>query len=341
MDSAIDETHDQSDKEVAVVIVPQVLHLLQDRGIPQRTSGWLAARETLLTASEVSGALKMTPAACRPYVKQFGLEETFVFSSKKSCNPYLTTQALIKKKSNPNSASDSMNGDFMAWGTLYEEVARQIYQQMTGETVHEFGLLVHPTEPWVGASPDGVTSSGKVVEIKVPSVRRPHHIPPLWYVQQMWWQMLVCGLDHGDFFDVRIIEWTSEAEWHASALTKAETADNPSRRRHHTHGIVCQNPETGLYVYAPETTVEISDFLTWAHAQRSSNGMTLIYYEMIEFALVPVTLDPEWFASNKKELLSVMHAIEHARANVDGTVQPAVKRARKSKPLSILSECLI
>lgn len=319
-----------------VIMDARVVELLKNRGIPQRTPEWLEARSGLLTASEISAALKMTPTACSHYVKEFGLENSFVYNPRKSCNPYMSTAALIKKKSAPSATTDISNSDFMAWGTLYEEVARQIYVQMTGETVHDFGLLVHPKYPDLfGASPDGVTSSGKVLEIKVPSVRVPGTIVQLQYAFQMYLQMDVTGLDRGDFFDVRIIEWTSKDEWLVSAGEQQVS-------RFHTHGIVCQDPESLKYSYAPDDTLTTEQFLTWAHSKQSL-GMRPVYYQMVAYELIGITRDPNWLTDNLDELRSVMNAIKRARempkTMPPSDETPAPKRAKLIKP--ILRECLI
>jgi hypothetical protein len=44
----------------------------------------------------------------------------------------------------------------------------------TDEVVHEIGLCPHPVEKWLGGSPDGVSESGKLVEIKCPPQRSDH-----------------------------------------------------------------------------------------------------------------------------------------------------------------------
>ena len=67
-------------------------------------------------------------------------------------------------------------------GNDFEPVARLHYQNMEGNQVHEFGLKIHDTLSWLGATPDGVTvvngtekSTNKkklaVVEIKCPYTR--------------------------------------------------------------------------------------------------------------------------------------------------------------------------
>ena len=55
-------------------------------------------------------------------------------------------------------------------GTLMEEPARQCYQRMTDFTVINMGLLINPSIPWIGFSPDGIVLNKHIIEIKNPKV---------------------------------------------------------------------------------------------------------------------------------------------------------------------------
>ncbi len=52
-------------------------------------------------------------------------------------------------------------------GEKYEPHARNKYERETGHTVFEFGLMRHPSIPWLAGSPDGITEDGILLEIKV------------------------------------------------------------------------------------------------------------------------------------------------------------------------------
>lgn len=54
----------------------------------------------------------------------------------------------------------------MRWGTLLEPLVRQQYCNESGESVRVPSLLVHPTYPWMIGHLDGITDSGRVVELK-------------------------------------------------------------------------------------------------------------------------------------------------------------------------------
>ncbi|KAJ3657375.1 hypothetical protein Zmor_009184 [Zophobas morio] len=54
------------------------------------------------------------------------------------------------------------------YGKVNEKNAIQAYVQRTGEKVTECGLFVHLQYGYLGTSPDGLTDSGGIIEIKCP-----------------------------------------------------------------------------------------------------------------------------------------------------------------------------
>ena len=81
----------------------------------------------------------------------------------------------------------------VAHGNAFEPVARAHYARVESQTVHEFGLKIHDTLPWLGASPDGVTASGAILEIKcpysrpvLPRTRAKEHYPQLQVLMQVF-----------------------------------------------------------------------------------------------------------------------------------------------------------
>jgi putative phage-type endonuclease len=55
-----------------------------------------------------------------------------------------------------------------SWGTNHEEEAREAFEYQIGVTVAPATFVVHPTLPWLGASPDGYVRDYAVLEIKCP-----------------------------------------------------------------------------------------------------------------------------------------------------------------------------
>lgn len=159
---------------------PAVPKLLARPQYEQRTEAWYNVRKGLMTASDAAGALGI-PA----------------YASQK--NP---REALLKQK-----VSGSFTGNHMTrWGQENEDQVRDRAMNALGEVAWEVGLVIHPELEWLGASPDGVTSSGKLVEIKCPYKRVPEPTEvPHHYWPQIQVQLECTGLDACYF-----IQWQPE-----------------------------------------------------------------------------------------------------------------------------------
>ena len=55
------------------------------------------------------------------------------------------------------------------WGNTYEDEARTEYEAVTGRKVEQVGFCSHPTNRYVGGSPDGLVDSDGIQEIKCPA----------------------------------------------------------------------------------------------------------------------------------------------------------------------------
>lgn len=151
---------------------PRVERLLARPQWEQRTPAWYARRESLMTASDAAGALGI-PA----YDGQRGNIRANLLHQK----VYGTFKGNM----------------FTRHGSENEDMVRDRLAEIVGDEPLEFGLLVHPTLDWLGASPDGIfRRSGAMIEIKCPYKRRidPGHVPHH-YVPQVQVQMEVCDLD--------------------------------------------------------------------------------------------------------------------------------------------------
>lgn len=137
---------------------PKSLALLARPQYVQRTAEWYEIRKGLMTASDAAGALGI-PA----WEGQRNVRDN-----------------LLKQK-----VSGTFKGNFMTrWGQDNEDQVRDRACEALGITCEEVGLVIHPNYSWLGASPDGVTSCGRLMEIKCPYKRKPipyevpHHYWP-------------------------------------------------------------------------------------------------------------------------------------------------------------------
>lgn len=111
-------------------------------------------------------------------------------------NHYSNSNEVLKKKCGDD---NFVTNAAMMWGNKYEEVAVLIYKHRNNVEVLDFGCLRHPSIPFLGASPDGITPYGIMLEIKCPTSRKITGIPPRYYWCQVQGQLEVCELDRCDF----------------------------------------------------------------------------------------------------------------------------------------------
>jgi putative phage-type endonuclease len=172
---------------------PRVLALLQNPGVTQRTPEWYAARMTMITASDIAQAL-----GCA----KFGTQKQF----------------FVKKCGGPEEQKE-FDGSLppLKWGVMFEPVANAVYERLNGVCLHEFGLLRHPEVDYIGASPDGITDDGVMVEIKCPWRRKITGEVPLQYYYQIQGQLEVTGLRDCDYFECEFFEVPGADEADAKA----------------------------------------------------------------------------------------------------------------------------
>ena len=149
---------------------PNVKALIEREYAAQKSEEWLALRGNMLTASDAATAIGK--------------------------NPYQTPDDLLLKKCG---LGEKFTGNAATLhGEKYEDEARILYEQRHGEVVHEIGLVPHPVHKWLGGSPDGVSESGKLVEIKCPPQRKiiPGEVPGH-YMPQLQLCMEILDLKEG------------------------------------------------------------------------------------------------------------------------------------------------
>lgn len=73
-------------------------------------------------------------------------------------NPYCSPEQALRNKVREvlGLPPDRPTNAFMQRGIDLEPEARAAYEAETGNLVTEVGVMVNPTIPWIGSSPDGV-----------------------------------------------------------------------------------------------------------------------------------------------------------------------------------------
>ena len=158
---------------------------------PQGSAEWLAARAGCLTASAIADMLAKT--------------KTGEAASRANLRARLVAERLT------GIPQDGFSNAAMQWGNEQEPFARAAYEIHSGNLVDQTGLVMHPSIPYAGASPDGLVDDCGLVEIKCPNTAT--HIKyllsgdaPKEYQPQMLWQMECTERKWCDFvsFDPRM-----------------------------------------------------------------------------------------------------------------------------------------
>ena len=164
----------------------QLNHLRKIPVIEQRSNVWYEVRKSLITASDFAQALGKG---------KFGSKKQF-----------------MKKKCGYEEDVLDMSIPPLQWGVRYEEVANMFYKTKMNVEVFEFGILRHPTIECLGASPDGISDLGIMLEIKCPWKRKKTETVPEQYYYQIQGQLDVCGLDECDYLECYIREYGTRQE---------------------------------------------------------------------------------------------------------------------------------
>lgn len=180
--------------------------------VKQRTIEWLDLRKDRLTASDLYDAIK-------------GGNTTLSLAKKKA--------NLVKDKTNYNHVPA------LKWGTMFEAMATRCYSQANNNIyVHDFGLICDKTNQHFGASPDGITDLGVMIEIKCPYSRKivDGFIPPK-YKMQIQGQLAVCELSECDYIECDFKTFESMVDYLAQDTSTLN------------HGIIAEYINNGEYSY--------------------------------------------------------------------------------------------
>lgn len=203
-------------------MLDHVRHLITNFPSAQRTPEWYRARLPCITASAVSQVLPRTPAMLDAYLALFPDKADVYFPDPMgSCSPFGTRWSFFYNKiaplarttlGLPPAPKDPAPKLACDWGITFEPVAQRIYEAESGRIVHDVGFIPHPDHPFLGASPDGVTDDGRLLEFKCPKSRPIDGIPPIYYAHQIWMQLECCNLEVCDYVEVKLKTFASFQE---------------------------------------------------------------------------------------------------------------------------------
>ena len=242
----------------------------------QKSEEWYAMRLTMLSASDWGTIL-----GDNPYSKQ--------------------DQVLLKKCGQDN----FMTNAAMQWGNKYEDVAIAIYEHRNNVKVYDFGCIRHPSLSFLGASPDGISTDGVMLEIKCPTSRQITGIPPKYYWCQVQGQLEVCELDRCDFLECKLKEYE---EGETEYINDNFNGDHRYCSNGKEKGVVVEffNKETKSFVYKYSSVCIIGDDLdNWKEKMIKNyvNENIILssfdFWYLEEISCVPIYRNQEWFNEAK------------------------------------------
>jgi len=253
--------------------------------IPQRSPEWYDLRTKRLTASDLAQSMGKGK-----------------FGSRKE---------LLYKKAFPDKFPFKVM-PALKWGTMMEDVGMRCYKESEPAFIqlYEFGLIPHKDISCFGASPDGITNTGVMVEMKCPYSRQCTNEVPEQYYLQIQGQLATCGLNLCHYVECYFDTFVDVEEYVLACRDLGGKG----------HGVVLERGN-GEYVYSPEdlTSVECE---AWVKKQKG-------YVKVVPWKLkhmfktdVPFNLDV--WESCIPEIYKFWKEVEEQRKT--GFIEPVVKK---------------
>lgn len=243
-------------KQHIQTIIENRSQLKKLKGIPQvkqRSEEWFALRQNRLTASDTGQAMNR--------------------------GHYGSRAKLVLNKAFPETVVFNSNSPPLKHGTMLEPMSCRCYAQRNGNIkINEFGVLPHPELDCYGASPDGITELGVLIEIKTPWRRKVNGEILDQYELQMQGQMAVTGLNECDFIDCEIEVIESEENYIKNVATHLKQ----------DHGIILENCATKEYLYSPED-LSPQECIEWKN--KENKNYKVIYWKLRKIYIERIYFD--------------------------------------------------
>ena len=272
--------------------------------IPQRTYDWYIQGKQVLTASEFSNIFG-TPRAVRSLAFQKVLPAD-----------------MSGKLTNRLACPTTEMGPF-DWGVRFEPVVKQVLHDRWGCKILDTGRLMHPTDPLLAASPDGIIYDateparvGRLLEIKCPITRVVNGTIPFEYWCQMQIQMEVTGIDECEYVEAKIQSATAKggavadmvADGHVWLLYDAAT-------------------EKMVYAYTDE---EKASFQAQDYTE-----LEIIPWRVEKLFTKTVVRDRGWFEGTRAKREEFWAIVGEARR---GEIQPFEVKSKQKLTVTVMKE---
>ena len=288
-------------------IINKVKKLQNKKQPAQKSKEWYSLRNTCITASEASSCLHLSEEICKTYLDEFPTSN-LKFNENKNLSPFDTLESYIINKCDSyfNIGKGFVSNKYTEWGNKYEPIAVQLYMKEKNTNVLEFGFLQHSRLKWLGASPDGITNDGIMLEIKCPYSRKLSSYPPIYYWVQCQIQMEVCNLDECDFLECNIKE-ISLTEFNnleniqyygiiiENDLTNEKIIEETNEK---VNNEIIEETNTCKFLYPPLECKTKQDYINWSNTKKGKK----IYFKVDKFQIIKINRKKEWFNVVKSKL---------------------------------------
>ena len=269
----------------------QLLNLQNIPQVKQRTPEWYNMRKERLTASATAQAIGKG---------KFG-----------------NRNQLLQSKAFPDSEKwfPTTSGP-MYHGTMLEEMTSRCYSQRNNDIrIYDFGMIKHPSLDCYGASPDGITELGIMIEIKTPYRRKVDGNIPEEYLLQMQGQMAACELHECEFVDCKIDLIYNEKDY-LELNAKDMRVD---------HGIIIETRDasgTPVFKYSPEYLTP-EECIQWKNdnIKEMSTGMPMFsvlktnYWKLYNIIATRVYFDNDLWNSLEPQIRQFWNDVIALRSN--------------------------
>lgn len=297
----------------------------------QRTKGWYDLRNGMFTASSDIGNISGSSYDHKMAKNQRDLQHIQDMLILKKCGHDL-------KAFKGNAAT--------RWGNMFEEVVTQIYSSKNNVSVIEFGLMQHDKYPFIGASPDGITPEGMMVEIKCPSSRKITGKVPGYYWTQIQTQLACCDLEECDFVECKFKRFSSERACLGDKYSEIngilgeyyKCTKNCSEDK-----CRCSNDiDNRYYCYPPLSAMNQQKEFIRSY-ETNNKFLGFVYWGLQQYSCVRVKRDREWFDEQLPKIREAWDLVVYHRNNPD-ELEKLLQRALKyeddkNKPMD-LSYCI-
>jgi len=272
--------------------------------IAQRTYEWYIQGKQVLTASEFS-TIFGTPRAVR----------TMAFQK-------VVPAEMSGKMTNRLACPTTEMGPF-DWGVRFEPVVKQVLSSRWGCKIIDTGRLMHPTDPLLAASPDGILYDatepervGRLLEIKCPITRAVNGTIPFEYWCQMQIQMEVTGIDECEYVEAKIQSATAKGGAVPDMIPEG-----------HVWLLYDEAAEKMVYAYTEE---EKASFQAQGYGE-----LEVIPWRVEKLFTKTVVRDRGWFEGTRAKREEFWEIVGQARR---GEIQPFEVKSKQKLTVNVMKE---